>query len=291
MSDVSTPFGIDVARFSSFCTLVRVSALCARFLSRLRQRKRPGGADGEPLPTGPLTVSEVTQAKLLWLRHIQDSELSDCKKALAANQKHNLIQQLNLYLDNENIIRCRGRLENSEFAAQTKYPILIPKGQFARLIIADCHRDVLHAGVNHTLSRVRYEYWIPQGRSMVKSFISRCYTCKRHHGGPYRAPEVPPLPTARVSKSQPFSHVGLDYFGPLYIKNQSSSQKAWVCLITCMVTRAVHLELVDDFTSAEFLMAFRRFVARRGTPVLVISDNAPPSFKWHTFLWSQRGRK
>lgn len=45
-------------------------------------------------------------------------------------------------------------------------------------------------------------------------------------------------------------------------------------LFTCAVTRAVHLELVHDMTTASFLLAFRRFVSRRGLCRVVYSDNA-----------------
>ncbi|VDP49260.1 unnamed protein product [Heligmosomoides polygyrus] len=41
-----------------------------------------------------------------------------------------------------------------------------------------------------------------------------------------------------------------------------------------MATRAVHLEVVLDLTTQEFLLAFRRFIARRGTPSIIYSDNS-----------------
>ena len=43
---------------------------------------------------------------------------------------------------------------------------------------------------------------------------------------------------------------------------------------SCCVTRAIHLELVRDLTAETFLCSFRRFVARRGAPSLIVSDNA-----------------
>ena len=48
----------------------------------------------------------------------------------------------------------------------------------------------------------------------------------------------------------------------------------YVCLFTCCSTRAVHLELVPDLSVNSFLLAFRRFVGRRGLPVILITDNA-----------------
>lgn len=60
-------------------------------------------------------------------------------------------------------------------------------------------------------------------------------------------PKMPPWPKERVREAIPFEYTGLDYFGPLYIKhydgNEPVSKKIWVCLFTCMVVRAIHLEL------------------------------------------------
>ncbi len=78
-----------------------------------------------------------------------------------------------------------------------------------------------------------------------------------------------------MTEDKPFSFTGLDYLGPLFITTADKQQaKVWVCLFTCGVTRAVHLELVSDMTAQEFLMTFQRFVSCRGLPKLVVSDNA-----------------
>ena len=58
------------------------------------------------------------------------------------------------------------------------------------------------------------------------------------------------------------------------MRSTNEHQKVWICLLTYMVTGAVHLELVQDMTTEEFLFAFKRFIAQRGTPVEIISDNA-----------------
>lgn len=87
-------------------------------------------------------------------------------------------------------------------------------------------------------------------------------------------PSITPLPSIRVRESKPFSRTGLDYLGPMYIKTSEGSKKVWVCLFTCLVIRAVHLEMVLDISTEEFLLALKRFVSQRGTPVEIISDNA-----------------
>ena len=87
-------------------------------------------------------------------------------------------------------------------------------------------------------------------------------------------PLMPPLPTERVTESPPFTYTGVDYFGPLFIKRSKNKEKVWVCLYTCLVTRAVHLEMMYDMSAQQFLLGFRRFIAQYGNPKKVISDNA-----------------
>ena len=79
-----------------------------------------------------------------------------------------------------------------------------------------------------------------------------------------------------MTESPPFAYSGVDFAGPLYIKQDdgSESAKVWIALFTCCVTRAVHLELVPDLTAKTFLRSFKRYTARRGIPIQVISDNA-----------------
>ena len=51
-------------------------------------------------------------------------------------------------------------------------------------------------------------------------------------------------------------------------------ERVYIALFSCCTTRAIHLELVKDLMAHTFLKALRRFTARRGTPSLIVSDNA-----------------
>ena len=85
------------------------------------------------------------------------------------------------------------------------------------------------------------------------------------------------LPAARVSPSRPFENTGVDYAGPILARPAKGRGTRPIRptspLFVCMSTRAVHLELVSDYTTATFLAAFQRFVSRRGRPQRVYSDN------------------
>ena len=59
-------------------------------------------------------------------------------------------------------------------------------------------------------------------------------------------PLMPQLPKKRVNESAPFTNTGVDYFGPIYVKAENGSEKVWVCLYTCLVVRAIHMEIMLD---------------------------------------------
>ena len=191
------------------------------------------------------------------------------------------------------IWRCRGRLGNSDFPYNTKHPIILPKDYpLTRLVVQRAHHCVVHSGIRDTLTELRSHFWIPQGRALVRSFIHQCVICRRYTAANYKAPSTP-LPDFRVQQGYPFSSVGVDYAGPLMIRYHAvctqpslahtshgkqntftlCNGKAWVCLFTCCVTRAVHLDVVTDLLSQSFLRCLKRFIARRGLPSRIVSDN------------------
>ena len=83
-----------------------------------------------------------------------------------------------------------------------------------------------------------------------------------------------PLPAYRVTTGAcAFEHVGVDYFGPFYVKRGRAQVKRWGCLFTCLKIRAIHIEVAHTLETDSFLCAFFRFVARRGSPQELYSDN------------------
>ncbi|KXJ74531.1 hypothetical protein RP20_CCG013469 [Aedes albopictus] len=84
------------------------------------------------------------------------------------------------------------------------------------------------------------------------------------------------LPVERVTATRPFSITGIDYWGPIALKpihRRAAPGKAYVAVFVCFTTKAVHLELVGDLSTAKFIQALRRFVARRGLCAEIFSDN------------------
>ena len=81
------------------------------------------------------------------------------------------------------------------------------------------------------------------------------------------------LPDFRVKRSRPLSQVGVDSGGPMFVKEGKVLKKDYLCLFTCGVSRAVHLEIVEELSTSKFFLCLRRFAGRRGMPSLIVSDN------------------
>ncbi|MCP4486957.1 MAG: transposase family protein, partial [Gammaproteobacteria bacterium] len=210
------------------------------------------------------------------MKQVQQLHFQQELQGLPDKNKNARAKQLGLYQDKDGILRCEGRLHHSSLPHDAKFPILLPnKSHFTSLVIQHHHKKMHHCGTQQTLASVRQRFWIIKGGQAVRSVLTKCLPCKRIAGGPFKLPAIPPLPVDRVTRAKPFEFTGLDYFGPIWVKSEDEKKKNWVCLFTCLVTRAVHLEPVSDMTAQEFLSSLRRFIARRGQPVKVLSDNAP----------------
>ena len=109
----------------------------------------------------------------------------------------------------------------------------------------------------------------------MKQLLSKCISCCKVLGKHYEVPESPPLPLDRVKEGRPFEVTDVDFIGALYVRNSGTDDKVCICLFTCGLSRAVHLEVVCDLSIETFLRAFRRFVSRKSLPPhMMISDNA-----------------
>lgn len=118
---------------------------------------------------------------------------------------------------------------------------------------------------------------VESARSIVRSVIHKCVTCARENAAVLQQ-LMGNLPALWVSPlSRCFLHCGLDYAGPVQIRALSGrgikSKKVYIALFVCLATRAIHLELVGDYSTATFLDAYTRFCARRGLPETMHSDN------------------
>ena len=153
--------------------------------------------------------------------------------------------------------------------------MILPRNHHVtHLIVRDIHENATkHSGREYVLATLRQNYWIPRGRTLINTIIRSCVTCKRLRAQPC-GQRMASLHKFRFEIDQPpFTSTGVDCFGPFYVKRGKSQEKRYGCLFTCMTMRAIHLEKLHSMESDSFLNALFRFIARRGVPRRIRSDN------------------
>lgn len=211
---------------------------------------------------GILTLEEIEDAERVLIKMVQKIEFGD--------SENKNISSLNIFKDENGILRVKTKLTERNDSTDFIYPVLLPSQHFVTEKIIFCyHLKLYHIGVQGLLCYLREKFWIIKGRRTVKRIISKCSICQRLNARKLDSPPVG-LPYDRVRDAAVFEIVGVDLAGPLYTKN---NEKVWICLFTCAVYRAVHLEIVSSLSTETFLLAFRRFIARRGRPSVIYSDN------------------
>ena len=154
--------------------------------------------------------------------------------------------------------------------------ILHGNHHLTKLLVRSEHIRLLHAGPTLVLSSLSRRFHILRMKIAVRSIIRQCTICRRYSARP--SPQMlGQLPSERVTPGAVFQKVGIDYAGPLQVEygmvRKPVVVKAYICIFVSLAVKAVHLEAVSDLTSESFIAALRQFVARRGSPVLIWSDN------------------
>ena len=247
---------------------LRVQAWAARFIHNCRGREKLSGT---------LTKTEIDDVKRRCISVVQQRDR--LKPHFEQTQK-----ALNLQTNTSGLLECRGRI-------QGKYPIYLPTSAvFTRKLVERVHLQTLHGGVGLTMAAVREQYWVPKLRSLVKSVRRECYGCKRFSATPVVAPPPGKLPEERTTVGAVFEVVGTDFAGPIRHKvNKKSEKKAYLAIFTCSLSRAVHLELLPSLETNKFITCLKHFIARRGRPRVIYSDNGSTFVK--TNKWLRQLRK
>lgn len=151
---------------------------------------------------------------------------------------------------------------------------LLPNGHpFTSLYVQMVHNEG-HNGVSTTVAKVRSTYWVIRLRKLVASIRQKCIKRKKYDGHASEQ-KMALLPTSRVKPSPPWTYIGVDLFGPFLVLGEVQKRvrgKAYSIIFTCMVTRAVHLEVAADYSTDSLQKVFRRFAAQRGYSTEIYSD-------------------
>lgn len=275
LHNISVPEGlIDVGRFSKWKVLLRTVALVHRFVSNCR--RKTAGLPIEAVTTSasvhknhtmrpsiPLRQHEYLQAEQLLWRVAQNDAYPDETKILLSNrdeshldkwvslEKSSPLYRLSPFADQFGVIRVEGRTVNASYATfDARFPIILPKDHtITTLLLSDYHRQYGHANRETVVNEVRQRFYIFNLRSAIDKVMRSCQRCKLTKCQP-QVPRMAPLPEERLTPFiRPFSYVGVDYLGPLETFVGRRREKRYVAVFTCLVTRAIHLEVAHNLST------------------------------------------
>jgi hypothetical protein len=188
------------------------------------------------------------------------------------------ILQFNPFLDPAGVIRSHSRLTDIPGLSYEKaFPIILHrKADYTRLVVEAAHVDHEHpVGIHAMNAAIRNEFAIIGMGILCKQVQFRCTECRKLKA-PVVYQQMAPLPKRRIgNKLKPFDNVGLDFAGPFNIKMGRGKirKKVYVLVLTCMVTRGVHLEATGGMDTVHVINALSRFADVRGVPTTLTSDN------------------
>lgn len=258
-------------RFSSFSKLQRVLAQVVRFIRLVRTPKEKRSHWNN------ITVQDMQGAMGYIIRALQQTGLREEIQCLKRGVLPKRLAGLQPFIDEKGFVRVGGRLQNSLLPFDAKHQFLIPRDHHVtKLLIRQYHEERLHDGPSGLLAAIRQRFWITDARSAIRKVTRSCISCFKVKPRKVQ-PLMGNLPEDRVSAVSPFELTGVDYAGPVMVKegrHKPKHVKAYISLFVCLTTKAIHLELVSDLTTEAFLAALDRFVNRRGLVRKIMSDNA-----------------
>ncbi|KAL0850873.1 hypothetical protein ABMA28_006783 [Loxostege sticticalis] len=272
----------DPSRFSSWLRLLRATARVVQavrtFVFKSSSPRLLARFANNTTSPSQLSTEDVFLAEKMLFQKAQMESFAEELKVLRASQpvpKSSSIAALAPILDEDGLIRLDSRIKSVPGVRDSvKSPIILDgRNRIARLIILHKHHEAGHGNHEMVLNEIRQQFWILRARATIRSVVKGCLLCRRQKGR-LLTPTTGDLPLERLDHhKRPFTHVGLDYFGPVEVTVGRRREKRYVALYTCLVTRAIHLEVAASLSSDSAIMSLRRLIARRGTPSTIFSDN------------------
>nr|XP_046208328.1 uncharacterized protein LOC124037560 [Oncorhynchus gorbuscha] len=217
------------------------------------------------------SIEERREAELTIIKMVQEAAFSHeihnlrHQKDIKTKDKASKLRKLSPFLDEQGILRVGGRLAHATLHSHVKHPAILPRdSHLSVLLIKHYHEKVRHQGRGMTINELRSNgIWILGCSNAVSSHIYKCVKCRKFR----RCTEgqrMADLPKERMETAPPFTYCGMDCFGPFYAKDGRRELKRYGLLFTCMGSRAVHIEMLDDLTTDAFINSLRSFIAIRG---------------------------
>lgn len=259
---------VDANRFSNWNRLLRTTAYMIRFCDIVKKKN---------YSKGEFDSTELFRAENLLFKFAQTEFFANEINILKSNKilsKSSPLFKVTPKLDENQILRVDGRLDNALVSGDTKSPIILPRGsRITQFLIMNFHIKYKHLNNETVVNEIRQRYYIPRLRAVLKNILKQCQACKIKKAVP-SYPQMAKLPEARLAAfCPPFTYTGVDYFGPIKVTVGRHTEKRYGALFTCHTVRAVHIEIVNSLNTSSCIIAIRNFICRRGTPREFFSDN------------------
>ena len=200
-------------------------------------------------------------------------EIKDLKKQHRVEATSSL-KTLHPFIDQEGLLRVGGRLQQSALPYEAIHQLILPVNHhFTKLVVSAEHIRLHHAGPLLLIASLREKFWIPWIRN-VNTIMHQCLLLQIQGTG-----NTPTHGRATFSASPTIEAISYYwcYAGPILLKLKTPCSKiitkGYIAIFVCFATRAIHIEGVTSLTTEASLAALRRFIARRGKPRTVYSDN------------------
>ncbi|XP_060665700.1 uncharacterized protein LOC132797981 [Drosophila nasuta] len=229
-------------KFSEFGNALRTSAYVLRFIDRSRKLAVPSSTVVQADE-----LSRIQERLIVMAQRQTFQQEYHCLQSKQQVPSSSSIRNLNPFLDGKGILRACGRLRASHsLRYDESHPISLSySSYFARLLVRFTHRISLHGGNQVVMRLIRSRFWIPKLKVLVKSTINSCKVCVIYK-----------------------KRLQTQMMGTCPRKGRPTRD-----LSRTLDTKAIHLEATSDLTTEKFLAAFSRFIARRGCPYQMYSDN------------------
>ena len=221
--------------YSSWFRLKKAIAYLLRIRNFLRSKAGHDISFDRSDMKQPIAVEEMNKAEEAIIRHIQTKHFKDeyaflqqttegsTERSVKKEMKDSPLSRLDPEITEHGLLCVGGRLERSPVSDGIKHPLLLPKKHHVViLLIRNFHEQSGHSGREYVLSLMKEKFWIMGGRNAVNEVLRNCLICKRQSARPGEQ-KMSDLPTERVTPSKPpFTYVGVDCFGPFYVKLEIS---------------------------------------------------------------------
>lgn len=281
ISHASSNLSLGSQRFSEFLDWKKLIETIARLRHVAQSFNGQGPCTGWHSCKLTKSVSSYKEAERVIIKVIQREAYQE--EIYSLQEKNSVpmnssLRKLDPYMDLDRVLRVGGMLNKGELCQDDKNPIIIPsRHHVAKLVVEFYHRKSRHQGRHITGGAVRSAgFWIVGGKRLISSMLYNCVICRKLRRD-VEHQKMADLPLDRTQPSPPFTYVGLDTFGPWNIVSRRTrggvtNSKRWAILFTCLTTRGVHIEVVEEMSASSFINAYRRFVALRGPVKQIRSD-------------------